>query len=104
MLTRRWRAAGAAGLACLVLCACVLLRDLIGTGYIDAADEVGAGLTATWPFHGARAAVTPKVAIDHVLVDNRIGVRDFAAHAVPRTDHRAIVATLVLPPKGLPPG
>jgi endonuclease/exonuclease/phosphatase family metal-dependent hydrolase len=73
------------------------LRRLLGTGYRDAADAVGAGLTPTWPYYGPRAAVTAKVTIDHVLADTRVGVRDFAVYGVPRTDHRAIVATLVLP-------
>jgi endonuclease/exonuclease/phosphatase family metal-dependent hydrolase len=74
------------------------LRRLLDTGYTDAAGEVGAGFTTTWPYHGPRSWLTPKVTIDHVLVDRRIGVRDFAAFRVPGTDHRAILATLVLPP------
>jgi endonuclease/exonuclease/phosphatase family metal-dependent hydrolase len=73
------------------------LRRILRTGYRDAAAEVGAGLVPTWPYFGRRAAVTPKVTIDHVLVDGGIGVRDFSTVAVPRTDHRAIVATLILP-------
>jgi endonuclease/exonuclease/phosphatase (EEP) superfamily protein YafD len=75
----------------------VELRRLLDTGYADAATEVGAGLTPTWPYHGPRSWVTPKVTIDHVLVDRRIGVRDFAAFAVPGSDHRAIIAVLTLP-------
>jgi len=74
------------------------LRALLATGYQDAADTVGAGLTPTWPFYGRRSAVTPKVALDHILVPNGIGVRDFRAVTIPRTDHRAILATLLLPP------
>lgn len=72
------------------------LRELIGTGYQDAASQVGAGLTPTWPFGGERMEITPKIAIDHVLADRRIRVRDFTAVAVGNTDHRAIIATLVL--------
>jgi endonuclease/exonuclease/phosphatase (EEP) superfamily protein YafD len=72
-------------------------RQLLATGYEDAADQVGAGLIPTWPFYGPRAAVTPKVTLDHVLVDGGIGVRSFAAFTVARTDHRAIIATLTLP-------
>src|SRR5262249_30085889 len=53
------------------------LRQLLGTGYRDAAAEVGRGLVPTWPYYGHRAAVTPKITIDHVLVDTAIGVRDF---------------------------
>jgi endonuclease/exonuclease/phosphatase family metal-dependent hydrolase len=74
------------------------LRALLATGYQDAADAVGAGLTPTWPYYGRRSPVTPKVALDHILVPNGIGVRDFRAVTIPRTDHRAILATVLLPP------
>jgi endonuclease/exonuclease/phosphatase (EEP) superfamily protein YafD len=70
------------------------LRRLIATGYRDAADVRGQGLTPTWPFDGTRL---PPVTIDHVLADRRVGVARFAAHTVPGTDHRAIYAELVLP-------
>ena len=75
----------------------VALRRLIGTGYRDAAAAVGAGLSPTWPYYGPRALVTAKVTIDHVLADTRVGVREVVVIGVPRTDHRAVVATLVLP-------
>jgi endonuclease/exonuclease/phosphatase (EEP) superfamily protein YafD len=70
------------------------LRDLLDSGYDDAADEVGAGLRATWP--NARR-LPPPVTIDHVLADERIGVREFSVHPIPGTDHRAVFAELVLP-------
>jgi endonuclease/exonuclease/phosphatase (EEP) superfamily protein YafD len=70
------------------------LRRLLDTGYEDAAAEVGAGLRATWP-HGRR--FPPPVAIDHVLADRRCGVRAFSVHPIPGTDHRAVLAELVLP-------
>lgn len=73
------------------------LRRLLATGYQDAAVTVGKGLTPTWPYYGPRSAITPKVTLDHVLADPRVGVRDFAAHTIPFTDHRAIVARLTLP-------
>jgi endonuclease/exonuclease/phosphatase (EEP) superfamily protein YafD len=73
------------------------LRQLLRTGYRDAAAEVGHGLVPTWPYYGHRAAFTPKITIDHILVDTGIGVRDFDAVTVPLTDHRAIIATLVVP-------
>ena len=72
------------------------MRRLIGTGYRDAASAVGLGLTPTWPYAGRLEGLAPPVAIDHVLVDRRIGVRDFRAFTVPGTDHRAIIAILVL--------
>ena len=70
------------------------LRRLLDTGYEDAADAVGAGLRATWP-SGRR--FPPPVTIDHVLVDERASVRGVTVHRVPRTDHRAVLAELVLP-------
>ena len=78
------------------------LRRLLATGYRDAASVVGKGLTPTWPYFGPRTAITPKVTIDHILADRRIGVRSFDAFTIPRTDHRAILAELVLPAS--PPG
>ena len=70
------------------------LRRLLDTGYTDAAAEVGAGLKGTWP-HGRR--FPPPVAIDHVLADSRAGVKAFSVHAITGTDHRAVLAVLVLP-------
>ena len=69
------------------------LRSLLGTGYRDAADLVGAGLTPTWP----RGHPLPPVTIDHVLVDDGIEVRSVDVFDVPRSDHRAVVARLRLP-------
>lgn len=70
------------------------LRDLIDSGYRDAAATAGTGLTPTWPaFNGSRGLVT----IDHVLVDERIGVRDVQVHGVTGTDHRAVFASLTVP-------
>ncbi|GIF18664.1 endonuclease/exonuclease/phosphatase family metal-dependent hydrolase [Actinoplanes tereljensis] len=71
------------------------LRALIATGYRDAADATGKGLAATWPYYGQ--FVLPRVTIDHVLVDKRIGVRETSAHRIPRTDHRALIASLTVP-------
>ena len=71
-------------------------RELLDTGYRDAAAEVGKGLTATWPFYGRRSLVTPRITLDHVLVPAGVGVRDFRAVTIPRSDHRAILATLTI--------
>ncbi|MFC7534315.1 endonuclease/exonuclease/phosphatase family protein [Actinoplanes sp. GCM10030250] len=72
-----------------------LLRDLIATGYRDAADTAGQGLIGTWgPYDGDPI---PPVTIDHVLVDERIGVRDVSVHGVNRSDHRALIASLTIP-------
>lgn len=70
-----------------------LLRRLLDTGYRDAAASTGAGLAPTWP-QGRH--LLPPVTIDHVLVDDRAGVRAFRTHPVPGSDHAAVVADLVL--------
>jgi endonuclease/exonuclease/phosphatase (EEP) superfamily protein YafD len=70
------------------------LRDVIATGYVDAAEKVGEGLRATWP---ADRHFPPPVTIDHVLADHRIGVRAVSVHPIPGTDHRAVIADLQLP-------
>jgi endonuclease/exonuclease/phosphatase (EEP) superfamily protein YafD len=70
------------------------LRKLISTGYLDAADERGAGLVSTWPEDGTRL---PPVTIDHILVDKRAAVAAYRTHKVPGSDHKAIVADLALP-------
>jgi endonuclease/exonuclease/phosphatase family metal-dependent hydrolase len=70
------------------------LRELIDTGYRDAADTVGQGLVASWPSAGRFSGL---VTIDHVLVDKRIAVQDVVVHSVPNSDHRAILASLRIP-------
>jgi endonuclease/exonuclease/phosphatase (EEP) superfamily protein YafD len=72
-----------------------LLRDVIATGYRDAADAVGKGWIATWgPYDGDPI---PPVTIDHVLVDERIGVKDVQVHDVRDSDHRAVIAWVTVP-------
>jgi len=71
------------------------LRALIARGYRDAADAEGSGLIGTWgPYDGDPI---PPVTIDHVLVDQRIGIRDVQVHGLPHSDHRAVLASLVVP-------
>ncbi|GLY02235.1 endonuclease/exonuclease/phosphatase family protein [Actinoplanes sp. NBRC 101535] len=71
-----------------------VLRDLIDTGYRDAADAVGEGLVTSWPSRGGFDGL---VTIDHVLVDERIGVDEVQVHDVTDSDHRAVLAALTLP-------
>ncbi|MFG1988867.1 endonuclease/exonuclease/phosphatase family protein [Actinoplanes sp. NPDC048988] len=74
------------------------LRDLISGGYRDAADTVGKGLIATWgPYDGKPI---PPVTLDHVLVDERIGVRDVEVHRVTGSDHRSVIASVTVPADG----
>ncbi|MBM0235513.1 endonuclease/exonuclease/phosphatase family protein [Micromonospora sp. STR1_7] len=71
------------------------LRALLRTGYVDAADATGTGLTGTWgPYDGD---LIPPVTIDHVLVDRRIAVRSVQVHTLPGSDHRPVLTTLTLP-------
>jgi endonuclease/exonuclease/phosphatase (EEP) superfamily protein YafD len=70
------------------------LRRVLDRGYEDAADEVGHGLRATWP---ANRRLPPPVTIDHVLADERCGVRDLEVIDVVGSDHRAVLAELELP-------
>ncbi len=70
------------------------LRRVVDHGYEDAAAETGTGLRATWP-SGRR--FPPPVTIDHVLADTRAGWREVRVYPVPHSDHRAVLAEVVLP-------
>ena len=71
------------------------LRDLLRSGYRDAAATAGQGLTGTWgPYDGDPI---PPVTIDHVLADRRLGVGAVSVHTIPDSDHRAVLATLRVP-------
>jgi endonuclease/exonuclease/phosphatase (EEP) superfamily protein YafD len=69
------------------------LRGLLDTGYADAADQRGDGLSPTWP----SAVFPPPVTIDHVLVDRRVAVTDYRVLTVPGSDHHAVYAALLVP-------
>ena len=70
------------------------LRRVIDRGYVDAAAVVGAGLHPTWP---AGRRIPPPVTVDHVLADERAGVRSVHVLALAGSDHRAVLAELALP-------
>ncbi|MFD0890228.1 endonuclease/exonuclease/phosphatase family protein, partial [Streptosporangium algeriense] len=70
------------------------MRRFISRGYADSADLAGQGLVPTWPVNNR---IPPVITIDHVVVDQRIGVREVSVHTVPGTDHRAVFADLSLP-------
>ncbi|MFG1711831.1 endonuclease/exonuclease/phosphatase family protein [Micromonospora sp. NPDC049203] len=71
------------------------LRNLIATGYTDAADAAGAGFGGTWgPYDGDPI---PPITIDHVLVHRRVAVVAAGTFPVPGSDHRALLAELRLP-------
>jgi hypothetical protein len=70
------------------------LRAVVGRGYRDAARDAGRALTWTWRPLRLRF---PRLTIDHVLLDPRIGVVAVDAVPVDGSDHRALVAELALP-------
>jgi hypothetical protein len=70
------------------------LRAVLRRGYLDAAWVTGRALAWTWRPLRLRF---PRLAVDHVLVDPRISVAAVEMVPVPGSDHRAVVADLVLP-------
>lgn len=68
-------------------------RALLDRGYEDVADELGSGLTPTWPGDWW----PPPVTIDHVLIDDRLGATAYDVLPQDGSDHDAVLATLVLP-------
>lgn len=71
------------------------LRDLIDTGYRDAAEVMGKGLVSTWP---SRIGWKLPVTIDHVLAERGISIAAYDVEKISGTDHRAVFAELLLPP------
>ncbi len=69
------------------------LRRLLGRGYVDAADAMGDGLRPTWPTTGG----APPLTIDHVLFPAPIKVSRVSLHTLRGSDHRALIAELLLP-------
>ncbi|HEV7804859.1 MAG TPA: endonuclease/exonuclease/phosphatase family protein [Solirubrobacteraceae bacterium] len=68
------------------------LRRLLARGYRDAADATGDGLRPTWPVGRDR----PPITIDHVLLARQILIRRLTLREMPRGDHRALIADLLL--------
>lgn len=68
-------------------------RLLLGTRFVDATREWGAGPTATWPEGGQGPAL---FALDHVVVEKDMSVSDVVSVQVPGTDHRALLATVAV--------
>lgn len=65
-------------------------RELLTTGYHDAAEQAGAGTAPTFP---ARSRIPPLLGIDHILVRNATATA-VETGPVPGSDHRALVATV----------
>lgn len=74
----------------------VTFRRLTSLGLTDAAEESGAGWLPTFP--ADRRRIPPLIAIDHVLVNDRVVAQGVRTARVSGTDHLAIVADLVVTP------
>jgi len=70
------------------------LRRLLDRGYRDAAEQAGVALRPTWPAGQPLSLVT----IDHVLADRRARVVSARSVSISGSDHRGVLAELVLPP------
>ncbi len=74
------------------------VRALVAAGYRDSAELLNTGLTTTWPVNGffpVLGLLPPTAAIDHLLLAPGWTATSTATVEVPRTDHLAIVATVL---------
>lgn len=70
------------------------LRSVLGAGLSDAADQAGSGWQPTWPVAFRFSWTRPLVAIDHVLVDDRLVAVRTRTLALPGSDHRGLLAEI----------
>jgi endonuclease/exonuclease/phosphatase (EEP) superfamily protein YafD len=68
-------------------------RDLCGDRFRDASEVAGSGLQRTW---GVQPGATALLHLDHVLVDGHLGARSTRVLSLPGSDHRGLLARLVL--------
>ena len=68
-------------------------RDLVDHGYADAAEETGEGMLTTW----SSWPTGPPLTIDHIVTDTRCAISSYAVYDLPHSDHRAIMAEVILP-------
>jgi endonuclease/exonuclease/phosphatase (EEP) superfamily protein YafD len=73
----------------------VELRRLLDRGYRDAAEQAGVALRPTWP--RGQLPLPTLITIDHVLADRRIRVLAARSVAISGSDHRGVIADLLLP-------
>jgi endonuclease/exonuclease/phosphatase (EEP) superfamily protein YafD len=73
-------------------------RSFLGSGFDDAAELAGAGITATYPTDKVVFGVStpPFLAVDHVLVRGA-SVRSVQRVDLPGSDHRGLLATVLVP-------
>lgn len=70
------------------------LRTLMGDRFRDAAELSGSGLQRTW---SPRVGGLALLQLDHVLVSRGTGARSARVVDLPGSDHRAVVARVVVP-------
>lgn len=74
------------------------VRALSDMGLRDVAEQLNAGLAATWPANGRLSrmgvAVPPLVALDHVLTTRALVPTDHLLTGAAGSDHRGVVTTL----------
>jgi endonuclease/exonuclease/phosphatase (EEP) superfamily protein YafD len=68
-------------------------RRLLGTGYRDAAEQTGSGITATYP---ANIWLPPLIAIDHVLT-HQCSATVAKTVKLPGSDHRGLLVGVAIP-------
>ncbi|MFC3492989.1 endonuclease/exonuclease/phosphatase family protein [Glycomyces rhizosphaerae] len=76
------------------------MRELLDSGYTDAAEATGEGLDATWqPTEGYLNGLVkiPAVTLDHVIAEESIEVLDWEVLEKDGSDHAPVVARLRLP-------
>ena len=71
-------------------------RELLraGPGLVDVGAASGSRLVPTWPMEGPRL---PGITIDHLVTSPQVGSSGYEVHAVPGTDHAAVLAALSIP-------
>ncbi|WP_354643660.1 endonuclease/exonuclease/phosphatase family protein [Kitasatospora camelliae] len=69
------------------------MRDLLDQGLTDSHAELGQGMAPTFPVGWSLPSV---IQIDHVLHGGALRAVDVSEHALPGSDHRAVVAELAL--------
>ena len=70
-------------------------RDVLASGFRDAAEQAGAGFLPTFPANRRRLPLL--ITIDHVLVNGGIVATDVRRETIADTDHEALVVTLAVP-------
>jgi endonuclease/exonuclease/phosphatase (EEP) superfamily protein YafD len=69
-------------------------RSVLRTGFADAADQAGAGMTRTYP---ADRWFPPLIAIDHVLTRGGAVATGVQTVSISGSDHRALLARIAVP-------